>query len=121
MKNVMTRAWAIAKAGQKNFGGKVKEYFAQALVIAWSEKKSMDNQLAAIKAKGLSIYNEYVKSLLNRGAELVSKTGTDVVISIPEKGYRKNVSISFEMSDFDVFAKTIKCKHVQYFNLGKAM
>lgn len=40
MKNVMTRAWEIAKEGQKKFGGKVREYFAQALVIAWAEVKN---------------------------------------------------------------------------------
>ena len=36
MTNVMTRAWEIAKEGQKKFGGKVKEYFAQALKMAWA-------------------------------------------------------------------------------------
>lgn len=40
MKNVMTRAWEIAKEGVKKFGGKVKEYFAQALVMAWAEVKN---------------------------------------------------------------------------------
>ncbi|MDW0113750.1 hypothetical protein QT711_11180 [Sporosarcina saromensis] len=39
MKNVMTRAWEIAKDGAAKFGGKVKEYFAQALVMAWAEIK----------------------------------------------------------------------------------
>lgn len=40
MKNVMTRAWKIAREGQKKFGGKVKEYFQQALVMAWAEAKA---------------------------------------------------------------------------------
>ncbi len=35
----MTRAWEIAREGVKKFGGKVKEYFAQALVMAWAEIK----------------------------------------------------------------------------------
>jgi hypothetical protein len=35
MKNVMTKAWEIAYKGQKQFGGKVKEYFAEALRMAW--------------------------------------------------------------------------------------
>jgi hypothetical protein len=39
MKNVMKRAWEIAKEGQKKFGGKVKEYFAIALKMAWAETK----------------------------------------------------------------------------------
>lgn len=41
--NVMKRAWEIAKEGQKKFGGKVKEYFAQALRMAWIiVKKGME-------------------------------------------------------------------------------
>lgn len=39
MKNVMVRAWEIAKAAVVKFGGKVKEYFAQALAQAWREVK----------------------------------------------------------------------------------
>lgn len=38
--NVMKKAWAIARKGQKQFGGKVKEYFAQALKMAWSIVKN---------------------------------------------------------------------------------
>ena len=39
MKNVMVRAWEIAKAAVVKFGGKVKEYFSQALTMAWAEVK----------------------------------------------------------------------------------
>ncbi|KYG88971.1 hypothetical protein A0U40_14845 [[Bacillus] sp. KCTC 13219] len=39
MKNVMTRAWEIAKEGAAKFGGKAKEYFAVALKMAWAETK----------------------------------------------------------------------------------
>lgn len=39
MKQVMVRAWEIAKEGQRNFGGKVSEYFAIALKMAWTEFK----------------------------------------------------------------------------------
>lgn len=39
MKNVMVRAWEIAKKGQEKFGGKVSEYFAEALKMAWAEVK----------------------------------------------------------------------------------
>lgn len=41
MKNVMTRAWEIAKQGQKKFGGNVKEFFAAALKMAWKEVKNV--------------------------------------------------------------------------------
>lgn len=37
--NVMKRAWVIAREGVKKFGGKVKEYFVEALRIAWKEYK----------------------------------------------------------------------------------
>lgn len=50
MRNVMTKAWEIAREGQKKFGGKVSEYFAEALRIAWSiVKKGMEK---AIEFKG---------------------------------------------------------------------
>ncbi len=42
MKNVMVRAWEIAKAAVVKFGGKVKEYFAQALAMAWKEAKNKE-------------------------------------------------------------------------------
>lgn len=40
MKQVMVRAWEIAKEGQVKFGGKVSEYLSEALKIAWSEAKA---------------------------------------------------------------------------------
>lgn len=41
MKQVMVRAWEIAKEGQERFGGKVSEYFAIALKMAWEEAKKV--------------------------------------------------------------------------------
>ncbi|WPK12218.1 hypothetical protein R6U77_00595 [Lysinibacillus louembei] len=40
MKNVMIRAWEIAKEGAAKFGGKVREYFSESLKQAWSEFKT---------------------------------------------------------------------------------
>lgn len=48
MKNVMTKAWEIAREGQMKFGGKVKEYFAEALKMAWAIVKA-GKQTAQIK------------------------------------------------------------------------
>lgn len=42
MKQVMVRAWEIAKAAVVKFGGKVREYFAASLSIAWKEIKAME-------------------------------------------------------------------------------
>src|SRR5690625_3129636 len=40
MKNIMVRAWEIAREGQKQFGGKVSEYLSEALKMAWAETKA---------------------------------------------------------------------------------
>ncbi len=43
MKNVMTKAWEIARKGAADFGGKASEYIAEALRMAWDiVKKAMD-------------------------------------------------------------------------------
>lgn len=41
MKQVMVRAWELAKHGAVKFGGSSKEYFAASLSIAWKEQKEM--------------------------------------------------------------------------------
>lgn len=52
MRKIMTRAWEIARNAVEKFGGKVKEYFAQALKMAWKEvrkpelKKWFERKLA---------------------------------------------------------------------------
>lgn len=37
---VMTRAWEIARAAVKTFGGKAKQYISEALKMAWAEVKT---------------------------------------------------------------------------------
>lgn len=39
-KEIMKNAWEIAREGQKAFGGKVSEYFAESLKIAWAQAKN---------------------------------------------------------------------------------
>lgn len=50
MKKVMVRAWEIAREGARKFGGKVKEFFQQALIIAWREVKTMNSEHIVIKS-----------------------------------------------------------------------
>lgn len=40
-KQVMVRAWKIAREAVVKFGGKAKEFFSQALAIAWKEVKGV--------------------------------------------------------------------------------
>jgi len=42
MKNVMTRAWEIAKAAEVKFGGKASEYIAGSLKMAWAETRKVE-------------------------------------------------------------------------------
>ena len=46
MKSIMKRAWEIAKEAVKKFGGKVRQYFAEALRIAWAESKKAVKPIA---------------------------------------------------------------------------
>lgn len=52
MTNVMTKAWGIAKQGQAKFGGKVKEYFAAALKMAWALVKKVSNTIEITLREG---------------------------------------------------------------------
>lgn len=45
----MKRAWEIAKAGAKKFGGKAIEYISEALKLAWKEVKKINNVENRIK------------------------------------------------------------------------
>ncbi len=119
MKNVMTRAWEIAREGQKKFGGKVKEYFAQALVMAWEEIKKgvnkMEDLQAVILERGLKLYNDYIQMVVSNGGKVLSQNDTEYTI---ENMGKKHV-VSFKMSDLDVFAKVTRGKQVKYFNIGR--
>ena len=50
-KEIMSTAWKIAREGQKAFGGKVSEYFAQALKMAWAQVKN-GIDIDALEKKG---------------------------------------------------------------------
>lgn len=41
MKEIMTRAWEIAKEAAAKFGGKAKQYISGALKAAWAEAKAV--------------------------------------------------------------------------------
>ncbi|MCD8916387.1 hypothetical protein K2V61_12640 [Staphylococcus simulans] len=76
--NLFKNAWAIAKQGQKEFGGKAKEYFAEALKMAykgitlkqaeieipeWIVRKNVGN-VYVVEKSVLSVKRETEKALL---------------------------------------------------------
>lgn len=65
MKKVMVRAWEIAKEAVTKFGGKVKEYFAQALRMAWAEiKKGVEkmqvHKWVTARGANVELHAEYI-------------------------------------------------------------
>lgn len=93
MKNVMTRAWEIAREAVEKFGGKVKEFFAQALVIAWAERKDTLKEII-INVKGVSAKQEkYAKDLASEFARAYRKQMASVVLADATKLALANQSI----------------------------
>lgn len=94
MKNVMTRAWEIAKAGVVKFGGKVKEYFSQALVMAWSEvekgvkKVTRQEAVAAIFKEaeeiGKKFFTDYLDLMSDRKVSVSNKKSESATLKLPD-------------------------------------
>ena len=61
--NIMTQAWNLAREGAKKFGGKVREYFASALRMAWEATRKPVDVVAALIALG---GKEWTKGTNNR-------------------------------------------------------
>ena len=81
MKKVMVRAWEIARAAVVKFGGKVKEFFAEALKMAWAEvKESKIEKVVTINTKNAKL-NEtvarFAEDMNNRIVKAV-KAGKDL-------------------------------------------
>jgi len=51
---IMRQAWAWARHGAAKFGGKPVQYLAEALRIAWAEKKKLAREIAESRARVLA-------------------------------------------------------------------
>lgn len=70
-KEIMSKAWEIAREGQKAFGGKVREYFAEALKMAWAQAKN-GLDIEALEKKG---FNRWTKGEMDRMYFNLEKAG----------------------------------------------
>lgn len=70
-KEIMVNAWKIAREGQKAFGGKVRDYFAQALKMAWAQAKN-GLDIEALEKKG---FNRWTKGDMDRLYFSLEKSG----------------------------------------------
>lgn len=76
MRNVMTKAWKIARESVAKFGSKAKEYFAEALKLAWATLKSETGAVG----KPVVIRKEWTTT---KGAKVVFeyKTEKEVIVT----------------------------------------
>ena len=52
---VMSKAWCLARAGARRFGGLARSYLAAAMRSVWAEQKAARAELAAMKARVLRV------------------------------------------------------------------
>lgn len=69
MKNVMTIAWKIAKEGVVKFGGKAKEYFTEALKMAWTIAKQTDTTVSIQLSEGSRKHKTWVAEIIGTDAK----------------------------------------------------
>lgn len=72
MKNVMAKAWEIARGAVNKFGGKVSEYFSQALRMAWAYCKAAGDDKQLLDR----LNNKLVKMWADKENVLKPKYGT---------------------------------------------
>lgn len=93
MTNVMKSAWEIAYEGVEKFGGKVKEYFSEALKIAWDFFKKGGKEVN---------YAEQVK-------------GTLVAVNFPKlEGSEKQVEWAEKIREKALIALRFEVLHEEY-------
>lgn len=105
MKNIMQKAWEIAKTGQEKFGGKVKEYFAQALKMAWAVAKKAE--VAAEVATATIVTSCGSKKLKAYVAKIVGKDarwGLQRSFLTPQcESEWDDKTFTFELNEGDVY------------------
>lgn len=92
MKEVMCKAWKIARNAAKKFGGKAIEYIGGALKMAWEmAKKLTEKQIEILESKGFNRWTKYGKDRLyfdleKAGLMKVSRYKTGNISSAYYKG-----------------------------------
>lgn len=65
----MTKAWEIARKGAKQFGGSVKQYFGEALKMAWAIVKQTANTVTIQLAEGSRKHKSWVAEVVGLDAK----------------------------------------------------
>ena len=103
-KQVMVRAWALAKRGQKQFGGKVSEYLSEAMKIAWAIVKNMKEDT-----------QEKVEATLNKFKqvffEMYNQNGLNPNINVWCKYGKNRLYINDSFIEFNGFYEVINMQN----------
>lgn len=73
-REVMRKAWALAKSGSQQFGGRAREYIRQALSDAWKAAKA--NPYAKGVAEVLADLKSVPLSTLTQPSRILNRSGS---------------------------------------------
>src|SRR5690625_4226340 len=76
MRNVMTKAWEIARKGVEKFGGKAIEYISQAPRIAWALVKKGRNKMVEMKGSEQQI--KWANDVYPKAVEVIGEVLEDM-------------------------------------------
>lgn len=126
LKNIMTRAWEIAKEAVVNFGGKAVEYIAEAMKMAWAEVKEVRYTVEDLMAMGAKRWQKagYDRLYLNNaGLKLagleISRYNTGNVSSAKLNGEKvsntkgSNMASIVERAYIDLTTGKLYCTHAK--------
>lgn len=110
MRNVMTRAWEIAREGQSKFGGKVSEYLSKSLKLAWGEYQIFQERVEGTR----ELLNEF-NALAVEAKEYDQKSQTlDVEevlnVATPDNAYKLYVHTTRKLNQAKKYVKQLKEK-----------
>lgn len=111
MKNIMKRAWEIAREGFIKFGGKVKEYFAEALKLAWAEAKQ-----PAVKEVTVQDLNKALEEMYGGySANVWKKYGHErIYVNYTTGGGSKRSTGFFVLQDGVITKKSDRCDNIAW-------
>lgn len=102
MKKVMVRAWEIARQAARTFGGKVREFFAESLKMAWKEMKATvvycdRKEVKEVSADFVKVINERINVLRGKGKEKTAQNYVTVInLALAKANANDNI---FKMMD----------------------
>ncbi|PFW61564.1 hypothetical protein [Bacillus sp. AFS075034] len=108
MINVMQKAWEIAKDGQKKFGGKVKEYFSQALRMAWVIYKKGAAEMVELQGteKQVAWANDIRKDVKEMFSILKVKFMSEKAKKMEKESYRTKREVEFALYEETILNNT---------------